>query len=115
MKCLNLVGPQVRRLRYNRGWSQNQLATKLQLEGWDISRSGVAKIESQLVYVDDFHLYYLQRALKVTLTDLLPKIDTNQQIHLTLLQLLTRRRPGEPPTTPFGRKHGSGGQSPRSK
>ena len=33
----NNVGPQVRRLRFPRGWSQSEFATKLQIAGFDIS------------------------------------------------------------------------------
>jgi len=39
MKYLNMIGPQVRKLRYARQWSQNTLSTKLQLLGWDIRDS----------------------------------------------------------------------------
>ena len=77
MRTLNVVGPQIRKLRYERNWSQNILATKLQILGWDISRSGVAKIESGLVHVDDYRLFYFARVFKVTLTDLLPSLDSS--------------------------------------
>jgi len=53
MRFHNNIGPQVRRRRYALGWSQTTLATKLQLSGFDISRSGVSKIESRLRFVDD--------------------------------------------------------------
>jgi len=69
---LNLVGPQVRRLRYQKGWSQNNLAIRLQLAGLDKDRSGVGKIESRLVHVSDFELLYLREVLEVELTDLYP-------------------------------------------
>ena len=35
---LNIVGPQVRRLRWELGFSQPALAGKCQLRGWDVSR-----------------------------------------------------------------------------
>jgi len=53
MRFKNNVGPQVRRRRCARGWSQSVLAAKLQIAGFDISRSGVSKIEPRLSYVDD--------------------------------------------------------------
>ena len=34
----NLIGPQVRRYRARKRWSQQTLAAKLQLRGWSISR-----------------------------------------------------------------------------
>jgi transcriptional regulator with XRE-family HTH domain len=47
------------------GWSQSDLATKLQIAGFDISRSGVSKIEARLSCVDDKALLYLAEILKV--------------------------------------------------
>ena len=41
---LNLVGPQVRKWRDHRGWSQETMACKLQLQGWSISRHSLAKL-----------------------------------------------------------------------
>lgn len=35
MRYKNNIGPQVRRRRYALGWSQSDLATKLQLAGFD--------------------------------------------------------------------------------
>ena len=91
MKRRNVVGPQVRRLRYARGWSQSELAVKLQLAGWDISRSGVAKIEAQLVWVGDFELFYLMKVFQVTLADLLPKLDPGRPVHETVESMMVRK------------------------
>src|SRR6266516_5266894 len=52
MRFKNNVGPQVRRRRYALGWSESILAAKLQIAGFDISRSSVSKIEARLSYVD---------------------------------------------------------------
>lgn len=46
------VGNNIRRLRENSGKTQEQLAIKLQVNGCDITRSAVAKIE-----VGQRHLY----------------------------------------------------------
>ena len=72
MKKLNVIGRQVGRLRYLRGWTQEILAARLQLAGWAISRSGVSKIESGLVYVPDFRLPCLARLFGVAIEDLYP-------------------------------------------
>jgi ribosome-binding protein aMBF1 (putative translation factor) len=40
----NNMGPQVRRRRHARGWSQSVIARKLQIAGFNISRSRVSKI-----------------------------------------------------------------------
>lgn len=61
----NIVGPNVRRLRNQLGFSQEVLALKCQLAGWDISRDGIAKIEGQVRWVADFELVYLCRIFQV--------------------------------------------------
>lgn len=72
-KHFNVIGPQVRRLRSSRGWSQNDLATKLQILGMEnASRVKVAKIESRLVWIADEDLIYLSRALRVSTEELYP-------------------------------------------
>ena len=68
----NIVGPQVGRLRQARGWSQDDLAGRLQRLGWDISRGTLAKIEAQIRCVTDRELLLLARALKVRIDDLYP-------------------------------------------
>ncbi|HUJ11425.1 MAG TPA: XRE family transcriptional regulator [Verrucomicrobiae bacterium] len=97
MKCLNLVGPQIRKLRYVRGWSQNILAARLQVLGWDIDRVGVAKIESRLVHVDDYELLYFTRVFNVRLPDLFPRIDPARRLHDILTELMQREPSREPP------------------
>lgn len=74
MKNLNLIGPQVRKLRVQRDWTQEVLAAKLQMAGWDISRARLAKIEARLVWVGDYRLYFFAKVLKVSITELLPPI-----------------------------------------
>jgi transcriptional regulator with XRE-family HTH domain len=69
----NNVGPQVRRRRYALGWSQSDFAAKLQIAGFDISRSGVSKIEARLSHIDDKALLYLAEVLKVQVQELFPR------------------------------------------
>ena len=68
----NLVGPQVRQLRYLGGLSQPGLAAKCQLLGWDIGRDTIAKIEGQTRWVGDLELAHLARCLGVTVETLYP-------------------------------------------
>jgi len=70
---MNLVGLQVRKWRKKKGWSQETLATKLQLRGWNISRDSLASLESQRRRVPDCELLYFARVLGVRLEDLFPK------------------------------------------
>jgi HTH-type transcriptional regulator, cell division transcriptional repressor len=81
MRYKNNVGPQVRRRRYSLGWSQSTLAAKLQIAGFDISRSGVSKIEACLSYVDDKSLLYLAEVLKVPVQDLFPARPPGNRIY----------------------------------
>jgi ribosome-binding protein aMBF1 (putative translation factor) len=68
----NIVGPTVRRLRYQKGWTQSMLTARCSRVGWDIGEGIVAKIEAQLRCVTDEELVYLARALGVKLHDLYP-------------------------------------------
>lgn len=69
----NVVGPQVRKLRYGRDWSQEQLAARLGRLGWDVSRGTLAKLEAAVRCVSDSELRMLARALGVKADDLFPK------------------------------------------
>jgi transcriptional regulator with XRE-family HTH domain len=69
----NLIGPQVRKWRIKKGWSQESFATKLQLRGWNISRDSLASLESQRRRVPDCEMLYFARVLGVRLEDLFPK------------------------------------------
>lgn len=90
-KHKNLVGPQVRRLRYQRGWKQKDLAAKLQIAGWDIDRASVSKIEAQLVWVGDFEMFYLAEALRVDVKQLFPAFAPGVALHDNILKLRRKK------------------------
>ena len=77
---MNAVGPTVRRLRVEKSWSQEGLATKLQVGGWDCTRSWLAKIEAQQVLVRAHQLLSLCAALGVKLEDLFSTLDPAQAL-----------------------------------
>ena len=54
MQYKNLIGREIMNKRDRLGWSQSDLAVRLQLAGWDIDRSQVSKIECRLVHLSDF-------------------------------------------------------------
>lgn len=86
----NIIGPRVRDARLRLGWSQQKLAAKCQLSGWDISRSIVAAIEGRVRWVGDFELVLLAHILQANVTDLLPaRVEWHQ-----LRTLLTSTRAG---------------------
>jgi len=73
---LNLIGPQVRKFRTGKNWTQEALAAKLQVEGWDVSRESIAKLESQFRRAPDCELLFLAKVLDVGIMELFPaKLD----------------------------------------
>lgn len=46
-----------------KGWSQEQLAGKCQLHGWDASRDVIARLELQNRLVTDWEILALSKAL----------------------------------------------------
>jgi transcriptional regulator with XRE-family HTH domain len=70
---LNVIGPQVRKLRTRKGWTQAIFAQKLQLSGWDTSLGSFGKLEAQLRRVPDCELMFLAKVLGVSVSDLFPK------------------------------------------
>ena len=69
----NVVGNQIRKVRSSMDWTQENLAAKCNLAGWDLSRSSLSKIEAGLRRVTDAELFLLARVLKVDISALYPK------------------------------------------
>ncbi len=67
---MNTVGPQVRELREQQEMTQSQLAARCNIVGLNISRSTLAKIESQVRRVTDSEVVLLAKALKVSVAEL---------------------------------------------
>jgi len=68
-----VIGPQVRKWRLRKRWTQAHLALKLQLFGWDTSRESVSSMENQRRRVPDLELFVLSRILGVKTDDLFPR------------------------------------------
>ena len=56
-------------MRNQRGWTQDGLAAKLQLKGWDCTWSWLAKIEARQVAVKNFELLYFRAVFGIPLED----------------------------------------------
>jgi transcriptional regulator with XRE-family HTH domain len=69
----NIVGPKVRKLRYQQGMTQEALSARCGVLGWDLSRATLSKIEAQLRCVTDAELELLAKALKVEIAGLYPQ------------------------------------------
>lgn len=92
MKTKNLIGSQVRKLRYQRHMTQEELASKLQVAGYDQTRGTLAKVEARLQWVGDFELFFYTKVLGVPLTDLFPPIDPqDERMYQTLHYYMTHR------------------------
>jgi transcriptional regulator with XRE-family HTH domain len=68
----NIVGPQVRKLRYQKGLTQELFAARCSVLGLELSRATLSKIEAQLRCVSDSELVILADALRVDVSTLLP-------------------------------------------
>ena len=71
-KPQNIVGPQIRKLRYQKELTQEMFAARCSIQGWDLSRATLSKIEAQLRCVTDAELIILAKALRVDMRVLFP-------------------------------------------
>lgn len=78
-KPRNIVGPIVRQMRAAKALSQPMLVAKLNLQGWDISRETLAKIETQIRWVADTELLLLAEALEVEAAEILKRAKKHQK------------------------------------
>ena len=67
----NITGGQIRRARLRLGWSQSDLAAKLQLEDVIIEQKAVSRIDLGERLVTDYELLALAKVLKVSVMWLL--------------------------------------------
>ena|SRR5579862_9085306 len=95
MKMVNLVADQVSQLREERDWSQEELANRLQLAGWHISRSNLSKIENCTLYVPEFRLFYLAHVFSLpNVLPLFPAIDPKKPVHEAILRFIHNEKRG---------------------
>ena len=74
----NVVGPQIRDLRNALGLTQEQLAARCQLVGYDISRATLAQIEARLRCVVDSELLVFALVFRVTVDSLYPAVTRSK-------------------------------------
>lgn len=67
---MNIIGPKVKQLREAQHLTQEEFAARCNLVEWDISRSTLAKIESQVRRVTDNEVALLAKVLKIEIDDL---------------------------------------------
>jgi transcriptional regulator with XRE-family HTH domain len=74
-----VVGSQVRAFRLRKGWTQDRLAVRLQLLGWDTSRESINRLENHSRRVADLELFALARIFGIKTDDLFPR-DTRKKL-----------------------------------
>ena len=99
MHHLNIIGPVVIKLRFERGWSQETLAARLQCQQDDISRDVLANIETGRTQVTDKHIEALQKAFEVEVIRLFPKSIQERDV------IFANRGAGRPRKKPPQRRH----------
>lgn len=95
--CANVIGPTVSKLRYQRGWKQEELVAKLQLIGCYMTRDILANIETRRSPVTDTQIEFFCDVFTVQVQDLFPprpKPNANGPIRILGLaaSIVTRRR-----------------------
>jgi transcriptional regulator with XRE-family HTH domain len=69
----NMIGPRLCEARKNMHYSQELLATKMQLEKIEVTQKIISRIERQERFVTDYELLYFAKVLNVTVEWLLGK------------------------------------------
>ena len=88
-KCRNIIGPQVRKLRYAKGWSQEKFADELQMHGLNVRRCGVIRIESQEMWVGDFEMLIIAEVLGVDVQELFPRFSRREPLYSSIKRILS--------------------------
>lgn len=73
-KRRNIVGPEIRKIRNQKKWTQEQLSAKCGIVGLDISRGTLSQIEAQIRGVSDLEMVLLAKALRVDISLLIPRL-----------------------------------------
>ena len=66
----NLIGRKIARLRYQKGWTQDTLVARLQVQQCNVTRDILASIEVRRSVATDKHCCFIAKALGVTIPEL---------------------------------------------
>ena len=96
----NLIGPAVAKMRYQRGWTQDDLVAKMQILGCNITRDVLANIETRRSVATDMQIAFFVEVFKVDVKDLFPTrrplANGNSRIVGLAAEFVTRRRCTDP-------------------
>lgn len=62
---LNVVGSNVAKCRRQLGWTREELASRLQLLGWNVTVQNIVSIENLQCFVRDMEVVLFSEALRV--------------------------------------------------
>lgn len=66
----NIIGKKINAIRKLKGITQEQLTARLNVQGIDIDRTMISKIETQTREISDFEIKAIANALGVTIEEL---------------------------------------------
>lgn len=95
----NVIGRLVSKMRYQRGWSQAQLVTELQLIGnINMTREILANIETLRSPATDKQIEFFAEVFEVMEQDLFPKKRhfVGKEVEMELREFTRRRGPAPP-------------------
>lgn len=69
-QIFNITGKNIKSIRKNKKITQEDLCARMQILGYQISRSDISKLENQKKFITDFEIYGFAKALKVSILDL---------------------------------------------
>ena len=67
---LNIIGPKIKYFRNQKKITQEDLCARMQVMGYQISRSDISKIENGKKFIADFEVLGFANALKISILDL---------------------------------------------
>ena len=66
----NICGKNIKKIRKEQKVTQDELCARMQVMGYQISRSDISKLENGKKFITDFELLGFSKALKVSILDL---------------------------------------------
>lgn len=66
----NVCGKNIKKIRKEQKITQDELCARMQVMGYQISRSDISKLENGKKFITDFELVGFSKALKVSILDL---------------------------------------------
>lgn len=67
---MNIIGKNIKRIREDKSWTQEILVAKCHLAQWKITRSTLAKIESNVRRVTDIEVKLFSQVLNTSINEL---------------------------------------------